>query len=205
MFWCETVPNPMCESHRYGARRQQAAGIEVEVLLRVGADATGRRQQERHVGEQREPDELEPSGAARRRSRGRRSVRHLHERADATPRAGRESAACDPDPRRGRRYTRSGGANGDTDLDADAIAPVESPRSGAPGSAPASSGGSPATGCSWPCSSVPRSSRWWSATSCTRRCRGTATSPPTSGRCAACAPATCSRPPAGSRSSSSRG
>ncbi len=63
--------------------RQQAVGIEVEVLLRVGGDATGRRHQEGHVGEEREGDELEPVvalTALRGRPDGvrRGSVRQLH-------------------------------------------------------------------------------------------------------------------------------
>jgi hypothetical protein len=39
--------------------REESAGIEVEVLLGVGADATGRGEQERHVREQREGDQLD--------------------------------------------------------------------------------------------------------------------------------------------------
>ena len=63
--------------------REQAVGIEVEVLLRVGSDATRRRHQERHVGEERERDQLEPVvllTALRRLPDGRRrgSVRQLH-------------------------------------------------------------------------------------------------------------------------------
>ena len=83
MIWWETVPNPMCESQRYAAAREQAVGIEVEVLLRVGSDATRRRHQERHVGEERERDQLEPvvlltalRGLPDGRRRG--SVRQLH-------------------------------------------------------------------------------------------------------------------------------
>ena len=36
MVWWVTVPSPMSGSHREGALREQAAGVEVEVGLGVG-------------------------------------------------------------------------------------------------------------------------------------------------------------------------
>ena len=56
---------------------QERAGVEVQVLLRVGAELAARRQEERHIREQDEPDELEHAAAVGAPSRGpRRLNRH---------------------------------------------------------------------------------------------------------------------------------
>ena len=57
--------------------RQQAIRVEVQVLLGVGAHPARRRQQERDVGEEREPEELEAPVAFADGAR-RRILLHLH-------------------------------------------------------------------------------------------------------------------------------
>ena len=77
MIWCDTVPNPMCGSQRYAARASRRSGVEVQVLLGVGAHASRRRQQERDVGEEREPEQLQAPVTFADGAR-RRILRHLH-------------------------------------------------------------------------------------------------------------------------------